>query len=995
MKSKIQNLKIGTRLTLGFGIVLLFVILLGAMSYLDSDRLWQFTDSLYNHPFQVIKATRDIKNDILSIDRAMKDIALDEELTNTELQRTIQDIDSYENNAYKSFDIVYKDYLGLRTDVDSAYYAFKDWKLLRDEVIRIKTTGDINKAHSKFKTDNSAYREKMYKHIQVMVDFASARADNFYLLAQKEMNDLFMRFWLVLGFVILISIVLVYLIVQGIRRPLLSLTRVTDQYRQGNYDVRSDYQSVNEIGKLASTFNSMASTVQEELTLRSDAALFGASMLRENDLRLFCKSLMSTLMSATECQVAAIYFLNEEKSQFDHYESIGLATGRIRPFSSHTGEGEFGAVLSGKKICRISQIPEDTVFSFPAVTGEFKPKEIITIPILENGEVVAVISLASLHNFTASAIHLINEIWLMLTARINGVLTFQKISDYSVKLDQQNHHLAEQSKELVMQSDELKEYNIELELQKNQLNEANQLKNTFLSNMSHELRTPLNAVIGLSWVLKRKLKDKIGQEESNFLDIIEKNGKLLLSLINDILDLSRIEAGKEEVSYAKFSLQALIQTITDSLETTAAEKNIAIINQVEAELPPVVSDSGKCYHILQNLISNAVKFTEKGSVEISGHQMGDQICIAVKDTGIGISAEHLPVIFDEFRQADQQASRRFGGTGLGLAIAKKYCQLIGGSLSVESQVGAGSTFTLKLPLVPSGNYEMNKESEIIYSNNIASFSITPTANKESGKTLLLVEDSEPAIIQLTDILNEEGYTLHIARNGREALETLKTVIPNAIILDLMMPEVDGFEVLKKIRGLEEISKIPVLILSAKHVTKEELSFLKENHIFQLIRKGDINRTELLSHIQNMVKPQGQDESLKEERKYKTPNKDTKTKLLVIEDNRDNLEVVKALLQDKHEITDAVTGAEGIEKAKTFKPDLILLDISLPGMDGFAVLKELREYEELQNVPVIALTARAMKGDREELLNYGFDDYISKPIDNVLFEATINKWMNGN
>jgi len=681
-------------------------------------------------------------------------------------------------------------------------------------------------------------------------------------------------------------------------------------------------------------------------------------------------------------------------AQFDHYESIGLATDRIRPFSSLTSEGEFGAVLSGKKICRISQIPEDTVSSFPAVTGEFKPKEIITIPILENDEVVAVISLASLRNFTASAIHLINEIRMMLTARINGVMTYQKISDYSAKLDQQNKYLAEQSKELVMQSEELKEYNIELELQKNQLNEANQLKNTFLSNMSHELRTPLNAVIGLSWVLKRQLKDKIGQEESGFLDIIEKNGKLLLSLINDILDLSRIEAGKEEVSYAKFSLQALIQTITDSLETTAAEKNIAITNQVEAELPPIVSDSGKCYHILQNLISNAVKFTERGSVEISGHQMGDQICIAVKDTSIGISAEYLPVIFDEFRQADQKASRRFGGTGLGLAIAKKYCQLIGGSIGVESQVGAGSTFTLKLPLVPSGNYEINKEPEIIYSNNIASFSIGAGANGAPGKTLLLVEDSEPAIIQLTDILNEEGYTLHIARNGREALETLETILPHAIILDLMMPEVDGFEVLKKIRGLKEVSKIPVLILSAKHVTKEELSFLKENHIFQLIRKGDINRTELLSHIQNMVKPQGQEATLNEEKKHKAPNKDAKTKLLVIEDNRDNLEVVNALLQDKHEITSAVTGAEGIEKAKTFNPDLILLDISLPGIDGFAVLKELKKDDELQNVPVIALTARAMKGDREELLNYGFDDYISKPIDSVEFEKTINTWING-
>jgi signal transduction histidine kinase/DNA-binding response OmpR family regulator/HAMP domain-containing protein len=994
MKNILQNLNIGTRLLLGFGIILLFVTLYGAMSFIEARHLWQFTDDLYNHPFQVNKTTRDLKNDIVSIERALKDVALDENLSQEELQAIIHTIDDNETSAYKSFDLVYKDYLGPRADIDSAYNAFKEWKLLRDEVIRLKQNGEIAKAYYKFKIVNLAFRERMFKHIQVMVDYSSAKADEFYFKTREKMNALLIRLWIVLGFIFLLSVLIAYRLIRSIKSPLQTLTQVTDHYRSGNYNARSDYQSANEIGILASAFNNMASTVQQELTLKSNSASIGASMLIENDLRQFCKRLMSTLMSATGCQVAAIYFLNNEKTHFDHYESIGLAADRIRSFSSSTFEGEFGAALSEKKIIGIQHIPEDTAFNFPTVTGVFRPKEIITIPIVDSGEVVAIISLASVLDFSDQSVQLINEIWLMLIARINDVLHFQQIKDYSERLDRQNQYLDEQSKEMMMQSEELKEFNIELELQKNQLNESNQIKSAFLSNMSHELRTPLNSVIGLSGVLKRKFKDRISEEEYNFMEIIEKNGKQLLSLINDILDLSRVEAGKEEVSYTQFTIAGLVEPILNSLFPLIQEKNITVANRIEPDLPMIVSDPVKCHHILQNLISNAVKFTEKGSVEISAEQKGDQICIFVKDTGIGIAAEDITIIFDEFRQADHTASRRFGGTGLGLAIAKKYCQLLNGSISVESQIGVGSVFTLKLPIVPSGNYEIDKGSGMTMAGALSSFSTDSGDTKGFGKTILLVEDSEPAILQITDILNEEGYIYHVARSGKEALETIKTMIPDAIILDLMMPGVDGFEVLKAIRNLMKTIKIPVLILSAKHVTKDELSFLKENQIFQLIRKGDINRNELLVHIQNMVRSPKRGAVETEKNRPVLTGKESNPMLLVIEDNLDNFETVNALLRDKYHIIGAKDGTEGIEKAKTLKPDLILLDISLPGVDGFTVLNELRKNKALQNVPVIVLTARAMKGDREELLNYGFDGYISKPIDTDTFEETIKTWIYG-
>lgn len=222
------------------------------------------------------------------------------------------------------------------------------------------------------------------------------------------------------------------------------------------------------------------------------------------------------------------------------------------------------------------------------------------------------------------------------------------------------------------------EQNSELEVQKKQLNEANRLKSAFLSNMSHEPRTPLNSVIVLSGLLNRRLAKTIPEEEYSYLEVIERNGKNLLALINDILDLSRIEAGREEINLSRFSLRGLTGEIAAMLEPLAREKGIALVNEVAAALPAIASDADKCRHILQNLVANALKFTEEGRVAISARQAGGYIHIKVTDTGIGIAEENLLFIFEEFRQADDSTSRKYGGTGLGLAIAKKYAQLLGG-----------------------------------------------------------------------------------------------------------------------------------------------------------------------------------------------------------------------------------------------------------------------------------------------------------------------------
>jgi signal transduction histidine kinase/CheY-like chemotaxis protein/CHASE3 domain sensor protein len=990
---KFRDIKIGTRLTLGFGVILMLVSIMAGVAFVQSNKLWKSTDDLYSHPLQVARATRDFRSDILEMRHSLRDMVQAE--NQEAIRSSILKFNMYETDITRCFDITYSKYLGDKSDIDSVNYAYTDWLIYCKEIISLVQNGQQSSAAERIKPagPGDIETENMIILVQKMISFATRKADAFYTDAAKEKRALDNRLVIVIILVFLFSMLAVYVISKGIRGPILSLTKVADEFSLRKYHVRSSYDSANEIGTLAKTFNSMAISVQSEVEIRENVAWVSQNLMEHNELRPFCQTLLSVLLEKTGSQIAAVYLLNKENKMFEHFESVGMSAADIKSFRADTKEGEFGSVLTSKKIVRVSDIPDDTVYKFNVVSGNFRPKEIVTIPILDSNEVMAIISISSLKNYSPLSIRLINDIGVTLTARMLGVFNYQKITDYSALLDSQNKELDQKTKEMMMQADELREYNIELELQKKQLDEANKLKSSFLSNMSHELRTPLNSIIALSGVLGRRLNGKIPADELNYLGIIERNGKNLLLLINDILDLSRIESGREEMTYSQFSVRDVVKDILNMLEPIIMEKGISADCLLGSDIPDIISDKNKCHHILQNIISNAVKFTEKGSVGISAVVNSENIAISVKDSGIGVSEDFLPFIFDEFRQADDKASRKFGGTGLGLAIAKKYCDMLDGNIEVKSQTGVGSTFKLILPLKPSGGQldysdpEMQKEDH-------KEFSFSPNnSNPGTGKTLLLVEDSEPQIIQITDVLREEGYILQVARNGREALEIIKLQVPDAMILDLQMPEVDGFEVLREIRNLKETRSIPVLILTAKHVTKSELSFLKGNHIYQLIQKGGLNRNDLLEHVKNLMMPPLKENPALQEIKNGPFIEGKKSNILVIEDNPDNQITLKVLLEENHKISFAADGFEGLEKAKALSPDLILLDISLPGMDGFRVLDELKKDDKLSLIKVIALTARAMKGDREALLSYGFDGYIAKPVDNETFENTIRDYLN--
>jgi signal transduction histidine kinase/CheY-like chemotaxis protein len=992
---KLENLKIGTLLKTGFAILLLFVVVIGFISYEHTNNIAQQTEKLYNHPLQVRRAIGELKFSITAMHREMKDLFLPE--SDIRMPVTLNNIELYKSTAFEQIDILYEWYLGPHSDIDSLKQNFIVWNSMREETIRLLREGKTTEAALRTYTeDGIAGRqvEVVFMLLDKVDIFASNKADSVYSTAQELNRSLNTQLFILISVIILLSLLISRFLLRAMRKPIDELILATQRFHKGDLTARSSNTSQNEFGELSNSFNALADDIQANLSLSESIENISRIMLSEDDAKLFFQKTLHAISQHTHSQIAAVYLLSDDKKTYEHFESIGLDRNARQSFTAEHFEGEFGAVLSSRTVQHIKNIPEDTRFAFHTVSGKFIPREILTIPIRGNNGVTAIISLASLESYSKQSVQLIDKILNTLSARVEGLLAYGKIKEFLAKLEVQNTELEASKRELSSQASELTEQNTELELQKKQLSQASQMKTAFFSNMSHELRTPLNSVIALSGVLYKRLAKKIPEDEYSYLEVINRNGKNLLNLINDVLDIARIEAGHEDIEIIKFNCTHLIDELVSSLSLEAKQKKVKLIHEKNDPGIFITSDLKKCRHILQNLISNAVKFTEKGKVEVSAKQMDKNMVITVTDTGIGISVDQIAHIFDEFKQADSSTSRKYGGTGLGLAIAKKYTHMLGGSISVKSDPDGiagekGSEFTLVLPMLFDGKNKIVEET--FPSLNYSTQSLLKRIPDKPEKTILLVDDNESALIQVKDILEENGYRILLAHNGSEALAIIEQTIPDAMILDLMMPEIDGFQVLKSIREKEQTSQLPVLILTAKQITKDELKFLKHNNVHQLIQKGDVNANEMLSAVANMLFPEALESDTPKPEAQKIEGKPL---VLIVEDNPDNMLSVKALLSDNFTVLEAINGIEGVEKAKKFKPNFILMDIALPEMDGIEAFKMIRNNSELKHIKVIALTASAMTQDREAVLAHGFDAFIAKPIDEQEFFNTINTTLYG-
>lgn len=831
---------------------LISVILISAMGWIafwQTNRMFDQTKMLYDHSLVVRRSIGELKTGILLIHRSMKDIFLFP--AESDLEEQLADIEIYKADVEKQISIIERHYLGDPDEVKAIKQTYLRWNSLREETLRLRLEAGNMEAAARTRRDGVAgvLVEELLQKIEVVSHWSMANADKLYLTTQAYNSSLNRQVLLILvAFVTFLGLIFT-LIYQGIRLPLRTISVAAAGFRAGNYSTRSAYHSHNELGRLSQDFNTLADTMEETLALIEKSNTLAFNILQNHHADLFFNELLTGLLKDTCSQQGLIYLLNHELDVFELKASIGGNAFLRQTFDSGLREGEIGQSLATGEIVYLTGLSMDTRFVFNTTNGHIIPEEMVTIPVVAGGDTLAVITLAKVGKYSETAKGYLAKVYPMVCARVAGILAYIRMEKLTEILEIKNSELELQSQELSQQSAELERQNMELELQKGQLQEASLLKTSFLSNMSHELRTPLNSIITLSGLLHRQFQGTIPDKEHGFLGIIERNGQRLLELINDILNISRIESGRVEVKVTEFKLDELVDELLQVLIPQAEAKGLTLEKADPLTGIVLSTDRKKFYHILQNLIGNAIKFTDHGQVKIYIGHDDETIRMTIADTGIGIDAEHLPYIFDEFRQVDSSTSRRHEGSGLGLSIAYKYAQILQGNITVKSEPGKGSEFCVELPKC----YEdVNKG---VGSFNTIETPEGPTISDTSisnGKTILIVEDSEAAIIQLKDILEDAGFTTLVVRNGTEALDLLEHTHPDGIILDLMMPGVDGFTVLKTIRESDLTATIPVMILTAKHISQEELRFLKHNNIHQLITKGAVSKSALLSAVINMI-----------------------------------------------------------------------------------------------------------------------------------------------
>ena len=477
----------------------------------------------------------------------------------------------------------------------------------------------------------------------------------------------------------------------------------------------------------------------------------------------------------------------------------------------------------------------------------------------------------------------------------------------------------------------------ELMLAKEGAEQANRTKSAFLANMSHELRTPLNAIIGYSEMLQEEAMDS-GQEDAvPDLKKIHAAGKHLLALINDILDLSKIEAGKMELYLETFDVKALVDDVRSTIHPLV-ERNA---NVLEVDCPPDIgamhADVTRVRQVLFNLLSNASKFTEKGKVRITVTRdetpEGDWVTFRVADTGIGMTPEQLGRLFQAFTQADASTSRKYGGTGLGLVICRRFCQMMGGDVSVASDPGKGSVFIVSLPA------RINREkSDGVRISSTESGSVRmaePPTLVPSRGTVLVIDDDPNACDLMMRSLAREGFRVLVANNGQEGLKMARESHPNVITLDVLMPGMDGWAVIRALKADPELRAIPVIMITMADDRSLGYALGASDYITK-----PIDRDRLAASVARF-------------RLGGTPGS-----VLVVEDDPATREImVRTLEADGWTAAEAENGRVAIERLKAHVPDLILLDLMMPEMDGFEFVSRIRDNEEWRKVPVVVVTAK--------------------------------------
>ncbi|MGE3315700.1 MAG: HAMP domain-containing protein, partial [Planctomycetaceae bacterium] len=781
-----------------------------------------------------------------------------------------------------------------------------------------------------------------------------------------------------------------------------AIAEVATAVTQGDLTRSIQVETRGEVAELKDNINTMIANLRETTErnkeqdwLKTNVARFTSMLQGQRDLFTVAKTLLADLVPLVQAQQGTIYQLSSEDGDPSLQLLAGYAQKPGVPSRINLREGLVGQCAVEKRRIIVEDVPQDYT-RVSSSLGDASPSSIVVMPLLFEGETKAVIELASLRPFTATNLTFLEQLAASIgvvlntieaTMRTEGLLKQSQqltaeLQSRQIELQQTNEELATKARLLAEQNAEVERKNSEVEQARRALEEkaaelalTSKYKSEFLANMSHELRTPLNSILILSQQLADNAAGNLQQKQIEFARNVHSSGSDLLNLINDILDLSKIESGTVTVEAEEIPFRSLRDIIDRNFRHIAENKNLPFHVEFASGLPRTfTSDTKRLQQILKNLVSNAIKFTSQGHVKVevklaesgwsSDHPVLNQsqqvIAFSVEDTGIGVAPEKQRLIFEAFQQADAGTSRKYGGTGLGLAISRELAVLLGGEIRLTSAQGQGSTFCLYLPL----HYIGPASAALATTDGNSSprdsvpLRVLPAVREEyiaddrdhivEGDDVMLIVEDDPHYARiLLGLVRDHGFKGIVATNGATGLALARQFLPTAISLDIFLPDMLGWTVLHNLKLDPQTRHIPVQVVTQEEERQQGLS----HGAFSYVIKSPT--TENLESAFGRL------------REFITrPAK----RLLVVEDNDvERMSIVELLKHDDIEMTAVGTGKAALAALNAEQFDCAVLDLRLPDMTGFELLEEVSQQPDFQDLPVVVFTGKELAPDEEARL----------------------------